>query len=63
MCRGGGICLKSSGDLDARCKRRDFASRDLEACCVRGDVEVFASLPQELGRHGDVEVWMYRGRL
>ena len=50
----GGVCLKSSGALEVRCRRVDvevFASRGLEMRRRRVDVEVFASRDLELGRH------------
>jgi len=45
-----GICPKSSGALEVRCRRVDvevFASRAVEACCWPGDVKVFASRAPE----------------
>ena len=54
----GGVCLKSSGALEVRCRRVDvevFASRGLEVRCRR-----VASLPQELWRcAAGVYMWRY----
>ena len=49
----GGICLKSPGALEARCRRRDvevFASRAREVRCRRVDVEIV-----EVSRCGALE--------